>query len=83
MRFISVISLTSALLWAAYATPLPQEGDSSDVTRRKAALEPSVARADVFTEVDLAAARKLAEENRDIEARQGPNTGTGGGCVIA
>ncbi|KAF8153518.1 hypothetical protein K438DRAFT_1987653 [Mycena galopus ATCC 62051] len=67
MRFISVISLTSVLLWAAYATPLPQEGDSSDLTRREAALEPSAARADVFTEVDLAAARELDEEDSDIE----------------
>ncbi|KAF8153526.1 hypothetical protein K438DRAFT_1987660 [Mycena galopus ATCC 62051] len=81
MRFISVISLSSALLWAAYATPLPEEGDLSDLTGREATLEPPAARADVFTEVDLVAAREFAEDNdsHNLEERGGSGTV----CVIA
>ncbi|KAJ7088284.1 hypothetical protein C8R44DRAFT_819382 [Mycena epipterygia] len=45
MRFISVISVTSAIFWAASAAPLPKDIQLS----RKSVLEGS----DVFAELDL------------------------------
>ncbi|KAJ7088299.1 hypothetical protein C8R44DRAFT_819405 [Mycena epipterygia] len=81
MRFISVISVTSAIFWAASAAPLSKEIQPSS----KRVLESS----DVFAELDLTArgpeevqgSRDLVERLRSEDPDERPaNTS---GCVIA
>ncbi|KAJ6557524.1 hypothetical protein B0H19DRAFT_1261137 [Mycena capillaripes] len=68
MRFISYISVSAALLWAAYANPLSQEPTSDDLFQPGGPKH--VRSLDIITEVDLIAAREqLQDEAEDIEAR--------------
>ncbi|KAJ7088292.1 hypothetical protein C8R44DRAFT_819396 [Mycena epipterygia] len=79
MRFISVISVSSAIFWAASAAPLSKEIQPSS----KRVLESS----DVFAELDLTArGPEEVQGSRDLVGRyelsseRGPNTS---GYVIA
>ncbi|KAJ6448207.1 hypothetical protein C8R45DRAFT_1115448 [Mycena sanguinolenta] len=64
MRFISYIYVSAALLWAAYANPLPNEPTTNDVSARSV---------DVITELDLVAARAQL----DAEDSKGPECSAG------
>ncbi|KAJ7890884.1 hypothetical protein B0H14DRAFT_3700479 [Mycena olivaceomarginata] len=89
MRFISAISISSALMWAVYANPLPQDKEAGGLSQPR-----SAAGMDIITEIDLVAAREQLQEldarepvegdgdSQDLNARAGGGS-AGGACVIA
>ncbi|KAJ7348424.1 hypothetical protein DFH08DRAFT_959828 [Mycena albidolilacea] len=71
MRFISAISISSALMWAAYANPLPQDKEAGGLSQPKIDNTTSPKRSavgmDIITEIDLVAAR---EQLQELDARE-------------
>ncbi|KAJ7692538.1 hypothetical protein B0H17DRAFT_1200366 [Mycena rosella] len=64
MRFLSYIYVSAALMWAAYANPLPHVAtDQRGYPNDEDVSTPSV-RADIITELDLAAARNSREKKQ-------------------
>ncbi|KAJ7343847.1 hypothetical protein DFH08DRAFT_810390 [Mycena albidolilacea] len=87
MRFISIISVSSALMWAAYASPVPHASPLTKEALDRKSTPPGSCpgnphkciKRDVFDEIDLAAAREITardenDNDNDIEARGGSGT---------